>query len=290
MIMAESLSLLEFLKELLTNVQLRDYFAEDPQGALHEYGLDDLSPADVHDALVLAEDNQTADFSRNYDTGHNSVQFTPPPPPAHHSYATPAESHEAAVQYLNNYVTNNYIDDRDTTVDNSINQQIDTHGGDFDQDIDVHSTTASGDGAVAAGGDIEGSTVTTGNDNQVGDGNIRGDGNVAGDNNQAVTGHDNTTSFGSGDATSTDVGGNVNVGDGGAFSSGGNSTVDNTDNSIDHSFNDSSQHSIDHSFNDESDHSDHSDHSSHDSDNDNSDQSDNSSHHAHDVGNVDIHS
>jgi hypothetical protein len=65
MIMAESLSLLEFLKELLTNVQLRDYFAEDPQGALHEYGLDDLSPADVHDALVLAEDNQTADFSRN---------------------------------------------------------------------------------------------------------------------------------------------------------------------------------------------------------------------------------
>jgi hypothetical protein len=271
MIMAESLSLLEFLKELLTNVQLRDYFAEDPQGALHEYGLDDLSPADVHDALVLAEDNQTADFSRNYDTGHNSVQFTPPPPPAHHSYATPAESHEAAVQYLNNYVTNNYVDDRDTTVDNSINQQIDTHGGDFDQDIDVHSTVASGDGAVAAGDDISGSTITTGDDNQVGDGNIRGDGNVVGDGNHAVTGSDNTTAFGNGNATSTDVGGDVNVGEGGAFASGGSAAVDNSDNSRHDVGNDNSDHSVNDSFKDQS------DHSVHDSGNTSLDQSEHGS-------------
>jgi hypothetical protein len=178
-----------------------------------------------------------------------------------HDYATPAESHEAAAQYLNAYVTNNYIDDRDTIVDNSVNQQIDTGGGDFDQDIDIDSTTASGDGAVAAGDDIENSTVTTGDDNQVGNGNVEGDGNVVGTGNQAVTGDHNTTSFGEGDATSTTVGGSVHVGAGGAFGSGGDVTVDNsdnsvhdsgntfTDNSINDSFNDSSDHSIDHSFN-----------------------------------------
>ena len=105
------------------------------------------------------------------------------------------------MQYLNTYVTNNYIDDRDTTVDNSVNQQIDTHGGNFDQDIDVHSTVASGDGAVAAGGDIDHSTITTGDHNQVGDGNVAGNGNVVGDHNQAVTGDRDTTSFGHGDAT-----------------------------------------------------------------------------------------
>ena len=258
--MAESLSLMEFLRELVGNTGLRDWFTHDPQAALHEYGLDDLSPADVHDALVLVEDNQTADFSRDYNTGSNAIHL-PPPPPVHHDYATPAEAHHAAVSYLNTYVTNNYVDDRDTTVDNSVNQQIDTHGGDFDQDIDIHSTTASGDGAVAVGGDVDNSPITTGDDNQVGDGNVKGDGNVVGDNNQAVTGDHNTTSFGSGDATTTTVGGDVTIGAGGAFGSGGDTTVDNsdnsvhdsgntnTDNSVNNSGNDSSDHSIDHSFN-----------------------------------------
>ena len=67
------------------------------------------------------------------------------------------------------------------SVDNSVNQQIDTGGGDFDQDIRHPAPTASGDGAVAAGGDIRNSTVTSGDGNQVGDDNIRGDGNVQGD-------------------------------------------------------------------------------------------------------------
>jgi hypothetical protein len=216
--MSQPMSLLEFLRELFTNVQMRDYFLEDPHGALEEHGLGHLSPADVHDALVLIEDTQTADFSRDYNTGDNSLAVaTPPPPPAHFD----GDDHEAAVQYLNNYITNNYVTDNDTIVDNSVNQQIDTGGGDFEQDIDIDSVVASGDGAVAAGDDIEDSTIVTGDDNLVGEGNVRGDGNVIGDNNQAVTGDDNTTSFGSGDASSTEVGGDVNVGAGGAFSSGG---------------------------------------------------------------------
>jgi hypothetical protein len=145
--MAETRSLWEFLRELVTNGGLRDWFAEDPQGALRANGLDHLSPDDVHDALVLAEDNQTADFSRDYDAGHSTVGWSPP-------VAVAGESeHEAAVRYLNSYITSYHVDDRDTVVD---------HGGDFDQDIDAHSAVASGDGAVAAGGDIDGSTITTG--------------------------------------------------------------------------------------------------------------------------------
>ena len=304
--MAESMSLMEFLRELVSNNGLRDWFAHDPQAALHQYGLDDLSPADVHDALVLVEDNQTADFSRDYNTGHNAIHL-PPPPPVNHDYATPADAHHAAVSYLNTYVTNNHIDDRSTVVDHSINQQIDTGGGHFDQDIDVHSTVASGDGAVAAGGDIRDSTVTTGHDNQVGNGNVRGDGNVVGDRNQAVTGDHDTTAFGSGNATSTTVGHDLTVGDGGAFASGGSAAVNNSDNSLHGVGNTWTDNSVSDSFKDSGDHSVHDsgnihlDASTHDSFNDNSehtttdsfkDESDNhveTDHSQHHVGNVDLH-
>jgi hypothetical protein len=77
--MAENLTLMEFLRELAGNTGLREWFAHDPQGALHQHGLDDLSPADVHDALVLVQDNQTVDFSRDYGSGavgdHDATAF-----------------------------------------------------------------------------------------------------------------------------------------------------------------------------------------------------------------------
>lgn len=269
--MAETLSLLEFIRELLFNDELRQDFADNPEGTLADHGLENLSPDDVHDALVLVEDNQTADFSRDYNTGGNTVaSFTPPPPVVHH--ADGGDSHQQAVEYLNTYVTNNFttIDDRDTITDNSINQQIDNRGGVFDQDIDIDSVVASGDGAVAAGDDIEDSTIVTGDDNQVGDGNVRGDGNlvgddndgnlvgdgdgnVVGDDNQAVTGDDNTTSFGDGDATSVDVGGDFSADNGSSIAIGGDSTVDNSDNSTNDSFNDNSNNSTNDSFNTDTD-------------------------------------
>ncbi len=59
---AEPLSLLEFVHELLADPVLRGRFAEDPRGTLHAYGLGSLGPADVHDALVLAQDNEITDF------------------------------------------------------------------------------------------------------------------------------------------------------------------------------------------------------------------------------------
>ena len=61
--MAETLSLMEFLQALLADAELRGDFGEDPQGTLAAHGLADLTPDDVHDALVLVQDNQTVDYS-----------------------------------------------------------------------------------------------------------------------------------------------------------------------------------------------------------------------------------
>ncbi|MCY7340839.1 MAG: IniB N-terminal domain-containing protein [Pseudonocardia sp.] len=283
--MSDTYTLLDFIHELFSSVELRDYFAAEPEKALAEYGLSDLTPEDVQDALVLSDeadayaelraqdtaddedhedtggdvavdisDDQTGDFSRDYNTG-TSVEL-----PAH--------------------VTDHHVDDRDTIVDNSTNQQIDTGGGDFDQEVDVDSAVASGDGAVAAGGDINGSTIVSGNDNQVGDGNVSGNGNVVGNGNQAVTGDDNTTSFGEGDANSLDVDGHLSVGDGAAFATGGSATADNSDNSQDNvgnDYSDNSQHDVG---------NDYSDNSQENVGNDYSDNSDNSDNSQHDVGNV----
>jgi hypothetical protein len=255
--MAEHMSLLEFLRELLTNEQARDWYAQDPDAALKYYGLDDLSPADVRDALVLLEDNQTANFDRDYNTGWDG--------PSHsgrhdddndrdhgrdndrdddrdhggrdHDDDHGGDDHRAAVETINRYITNNFVNDRDTIVDNSTNQQIDTHGGDFDQDIDVDSVVASGDGAVAAGGDIRDSNIVSGDDNQVGDGNVRGNDNVVGDDNNVVSGDDNTTAFGDGDANNASFE-DVEVGGGGAISVGGNASGSYD---VDDSFNESEE-------------------------------------------------
>jgi hypothetical protein len=237
--MASPQTLIELLLSLLNDPEAAEAFKEDPAAYIEGCGLTEFTAEDVHDAALLIQDNDDSDFERNHNTGGNH-HHTPPPPP----HKEPHESdHEAAVKYLNTYVTNNWIDDRDTIVDNSINQHIDTDGGDFRQNIDIDAVTASGDGAVAAGGDIEDSTITTGN------------GNIVGDDNQVVDGDGNTTAFGSGDANATNVDGDLTVDDGSAFATGGGAAVDNSDNSVNDSFNETTDASINDSGNDFSDNS-----------------------------------
>ena len=224
--MADNLSILEFLQKMIDDAGLRDWFADKPQEALTHYGLRDISPEDVRDAIVLADDSQTADFSRSVDNGfHGTVGAAAAHHSGGHNDGGHSEGHREAVEHLSRYVTNNFVDDRDTDVNDSVNQQIRTHGGDVEQDIETHSTTASGDGAVAADGDIRDSTVTTGDDNQVGIGNIRGDNNVQGHDNKVVHGDGNTTAFGDGAATSTELD-HVDVSGGGALSVAGNANGD----------------------------------------------------------------
>ena len=244
--MTSATSLIDFLLNLLRDPEAREAFLDDSEGYLQSCGIDHLSSADLHDAILLLQDNQEASFDRDHHTGGNSITVhTPPPAPADH------DDHEDAVEYLNHYITNNYVYDNDTIIDNSLNQVIDTDGGDFDQDIDVDNTIATGDGAVAVGGDVEDSQIVSGDDNVVGDGNVTGDGNIVGDDNEAVLGDGNTTSFGSGDATSTEVGGDVNVSNGGAFSSGGDAAGEYD---VDGSFNETETNtSYDDSFNQDND-------------------------------------
>jgi hypothetical protein len=207
--MSTSTSLLDWILSLLRDPDARAAFQSDPDSYAADHGFQNLSSADVHDALHLIADNSSASYDHKFASA-SDVHYPPPP---HY------DTHHDAPQYLNNYITNNYkiIDEHNTEIDNSVHQHIDTDGGDFDQHIDNDPVVASGDGAVAAGGDIEDSTVTT------------GDHNVIGDHNEAVTGDDNTTAFGSGDATNADLG-DTRVGDGGAVSIGGDAVGSNTDN------------------------------------------------------------
>ncbi len=201
--MATSTSLLDWLLDLLRDPEAREAFERDPQGYLNDCGFHDVSGRDIHEALTLISD----DDDRHGSHGHHY----PPPREYHHG--------DGPDTVLKNYVTNNYttIEDHSTNIDNSVHQDIDTHGGDFSQVIDNDPVVASGDGSVAAGGDIRDSTLTTGN------------GNVVGDNNQAVTGDGNTSSFGSGDANNTDIS-HSSFGDGSAVSGGGDAYGHSTDN------------------------------------------------------------
>ena len=87
---SEPLSLMEFLRELLADPGTRAGFLADPQGMLAAQGLAHLSPADVHDALVLVEDARTVDFS-------------PGSPPGQALLASPGEQADTA-QYLRSFL------------------------------------------------------------------------------------------------------------------------------------------------------------------------------------------
>lgn len=206
------INLLELLTSLFTDPAAKAAFTQDPQAFLANCGLDHLSTEDVHDAIVLAGDNQSGDFSRHTQTHHAAAHWAPPPPPAHHQ---PGETdHDTAVRYLNSYVTNNYTDSHDTITDKSVNQQIDNRFGHLDQHFDDHTVTASGPGSVAAGGDIENSKIATGNDDTIGN------------NDHVLHGSGNTAAFGSGAATTLN---DVTL-DHSALSTHGNATNTTTEN------------------------------------------------------------
>jgi hypothetical protein len=77
----ETVSLMEFVKLLLSDDAERAHFAVDPDATLSEHGLGDLSPADVHDAVVLVQDTLTVDWAQAYGTGAG-VGHAPVPEPA----------------------------------------------------------------------------------------------------------------------------------------------------------------------------------------------------------------
>lgn len=200
--MTTSTSLLDWILALLNDPDAREAFRADPDRYASAHGFDKVSAADMHDVLCIAADSQPAHSDHS---DHSS-------PPRHHHG-------EAAPHYLNRYITNNYttVEKHETNIDQSIHQDIDTGGGDFDQHIDNDPVVASGDGAVASAGDIRDSRITPGS------------GNVVGDDNNAETGDGNNTAFGSGDASSTDID-HSRFGDGSSLTGNGTADGHNTDN------------------------------------------------------------
>jgi len=167
-------TLLDWIMKLLGDPDARAEFTSDPDGYATRYGFPNLSSGDVHDALCLAVDCAPA---------HADKEFHLPSPSRDHDDDHDHNHHGGGgSHYLKHYI-NNYetVVHRETIIDNSVHQKIDTDGGDFDQHLDMDPVVASGDGAVATHGDISDSTITPGN------------GNVIGENLHAVTGDDNTT-------------------------------------------------------------------------------------------------
>jgi hypothetical protein len=173
-----------------------------------------------------------------------------------HTGNAPIDDAVREIQYItNNFTTINEtnttnIDDRDTNIDNSVRQAINTGGGDLDQDfvssnvsgdvigdgnaVGLGNTALSGDGSAFG----EGSSVQSGDGNVAGVGNlgitgeVSGDGAAVGFGNQASSGIGNTTAFDDGDATSTGniVGGDDVTSVGNQINSGDDSGLESFDN------------------------------------------------------------
>ncbi|HZZ47820.1 MAG TPA: IniB N-terminal domain-containing protein [Pseudonocardia sp.] len=208
-------SLLDWILDLLRDVDAREEFRNDPDRYAAEHGFKAVTAADVHDALCVAADTGWRSPDSDDDDRHHV------PPPRHHAshgHHGGGGHHEDPVKYLHQYVTNNFttVEEHKTEIDNSVHQNVDTHGGDFNQVIDNDPVVASGDHSVATGGDIADSTVTPGN------------GAVVGDDNLATTGNDNNSAFGSGDATRANLN-NVHTGAGSGMAFSGDSAGRNDD-------------------------------------------------------------
>ena len=212
------------------NDQLTE-FNNNPDGALAEAGFGDATAIDVSQAMNrLAETNQG---NQSFTSQGGAANFAgsgvvnlPPPPPAYDSYEASGDGGglQGAIESINHYTsvvneTDQYyqdndtttINDQDTSIDNSVNQEI-TAFGDVNQDFDNDVVTGdgnalggdgsqvnSGDGAVQVGGNVTDATIATGD---VG-GSVTGDvsGSVVGDGNEAIVGSEvGAASFGEGDA------------------------------------------------------------------------------------------
>ncbi|TFV98777.1 IniB N-terminal domain-containing protein [Orlajensenia leifsoniae] len=137
-------ALIEFILSLLRDPDAAEEFEDDPLRALAARGLQDVGPSDVAAvAPIIIERTHV-------------VQV---PVPHHgqserHPSQVANESNDSQVVNEIRQVTSHFqwVDDRDTVVDQSVNQNI-WADGDVTQTFDNQANVASGDDAVAAGGD-----------------------------------------------------------------------------------------------------------------------------------------
>lgn len=130
-------ALVAFIMSLLHDADAAGGFAAAPHATLAQNGLGDVCMADVNAVRPVIIDHPTVVHHVN-----------PPPPPADPGNDMVARE---IVRMIQQYTT---IDARSTILDQSVNQNIWTEGGDVTQLFDQDAVVASGDDAVAAGHDI----------------------------------------------------------------------------------------------------------------------------------------
>jgi hypothetical protein len=238
------MSLFDTLLGIFTDDDTNTEFNQNPEGFLNQNGLGNVTSQDIEaemprvlEAIQGNSGGATQGGAANF-AGSGNVTLPPPPAPSGGEGGGYEGGLSGAIESINHYTsvyneTNQHfedndvtnIDDSDTTVDASVNQNI-TAFGDVDQtfDNDVvsgdgavaagdNAQVNTGDGAVQAGDDIEDSNVVTGTveDSVLAD-DI--DDSIIGDDNQAIIDSNvGAASFGEGDATNVSAQ-NANVGDG----------------------------------------------------------------------------
>jgi ribosomal protein L31E len=130
-------ALIEFILSLLRDPAAAAQFDEDPDASLAERGLSNVSHADVCAVAPVIIDRE-------------------PVVPVNAAVSPSARpSSDPAINEIRNLVNNfAYVDDRDTVVDQSVNQNI-WADGDVTQVFDQEAVIASGDDAIAAGDDVD---------------------------------------------------------------------------------------------------------------------------------------
>jgi hypothetical protein len=263
-------NLIDKIWDLLFKPGEAEKYQENQQEYLEENGLLDCDPADIQEAVVMAYEKGPVNLGATTTVGGNQAvggssqsagggggyaPASPPPPPPLDPTLPPQQAIEQTINY---YVTNNTetnVDDRDTYTDSSVNTNVVADEVDgLTIDVENDTTTASGDGAVAAGEESDLDGVNTGergsaiggdNSGVVNTGDNEGiitddgsvDGNAIGDGNTVVSDSTNVAT-GSGDVSDDDLdvditsAGDVSL-DGVAF--GDNAEIDQSvDNSIDY--------------------------------------------------------
>lgn len=195
--MAELSDVTETVKQIIDNIlgsqQAAVRYADDPNGVLAEQGIteNDLGQVDIRQLVGECATGHNLPPNvqqslQSYSAGGGAPSGYPVQPPAagaahqsaqevvqHLNYVTYTtyEGDETITQQLINY--ENY--DYSTNIDNSVDVEVD---GDVHGDLDVETTNvnATGDGAVAAGDDIE--NAATGDGAQIIDGDNFGQANT----------------------------------------------------------------------------------------------------------------
>lgn len=189
-------ALISFILSLLHDPEAAAEFEANPEPAMHGAGLQGACMADIRAVSPVIVD-------------HPSV--TPrPPQPDHHHHPNPPDPVDPIVREIINLVNQfTTIDARSTIVDQSVNQNIWTEGGDVAQIFDQEANVASGDESVAAGDDVSivdsDTDITTG-DVSIGNNDYDGSFNEDGSDNSSIDDsiQDNSTNDGSTDVAVDD--------------------------------------------------------------------------------------